>query len=172
MPENKSKQNLNPEIAEIEVGVRYLRKVTFYPLSAAHQLKMTDIIETVFKELVGVSQGKDSDQSVIEFAGKVLDIIKENIETIISMICDEPSTGLLEDMTNSQLVEVVKYVYTTNFEDPLKNLLSLFQKEEENVNWIGSILNPSSQQSARSMDINLMTSTGKGIKKEDLPLDR
>jgi len=39
MPETKTKQKLNPEIAEIEVGVRYLRKITFYPLSVAHQFK-------------------------------------------------------------------------------------------------------------------------------------
>jgi hypothetical protein len=167
MPEKKSNQKLNPEVTSISVGVRYLRKVKFYPLSAAHQLEMTDIIETVFKELVGVTQGEDNEESLIVFFQRVLEIVKENIETIIAMICDEDSADLLADLTNLQLVEVITYVYTTNFEAPLKNLLNLFQKEGDEKDWKELVLNQLSPQSVKSTDTDLKTSTEKDTEKEE-----
>ena len=154
MPEIKSKQKLNPEIADIEVGVRYLRKVTFYPLSVAHQFKLTNIIEAVFTELVGISQDATND-AIVAFVMKVKTIIEENINMIVSMISDEDPESLLADMTNSQLAKVIEYVYTTNFEGPLKNLLSLFQKEGEESNWKELVLNQLSPQSAKPMDTDL-----------------
>ena len=158
MPEIKSKQKLNPEITDIEVGVRYLRKVTFYPLSVAHQFKLTNIIEAVFTELVGISQDATND-AIVAFVMKVKTIIEENINMIVSMISDEDPESLLADMTNSQLAKVIEYVYTTNFEGPLKNLLSLFQKEGEESNWKELVLNQLSPQSAKPMDTDLNIST-------------
>jgi len=158
MPETKTKQKLNPEIAEIEVGVRYLRKITFYPLSVAHQFKLTNIIEAVFTELVGISQDV-ANEAIVTFVMKVKTIIEENINMIVSMISDAEPEALLADMTNSQLAKVIEYVYTTNFEGPLKNLLSLFQKEGEESNWKELVLNQLSPQSAKPMDIDLSMST-------------
>jgi hypothetical protein len=167
MPEKKTKQKLNPEVVDIEVGVRYLRKVTFYPLSVAHQLKMTDILEMVFQELVGVSQGADKDESVALFFGKVLEIVKENINIIVTLITEEEPETFLADLTNSQLAKIVEYIYTTNFEGPLKNLLSLFQKEGDESNWRELVLNQLSPQSAKSMDIDSNTFTEEVSEKAD-----
>jgi len=162
MPDMKPKQKLNPEVASIDIGVRHLRKVTFYPLSAGHQLKMTAILESVFKELVKIEGG--SEESTVVFLTQVLEIVKENINTIIGMICDEDPDELLDDLTNSQLVNVVKYVYETNYEGPLKNLLSLFQKEGEE-NWKELVLSQLSPPSAKSTDTSSVTSTKKASKK-------
>lgn len=163
MPDNTEKQGkLNPEIADIEVGVRYLRKVTFYPLSAGHQLKLTSIIESVFKEMVAIEDGNED--STVVFFKKVLEIVEENIGRVIEFICNEEPEKLLDDMTNSQLVEVVAYVYKTNYEGPLKNLLSLFQREGES-NWSELVLNQLSPPSAKSMDTSSPTSTKKRTKK-------
>ena len=35
---------LNPQVADVEVGVRNLRKIQIYPLSVADQLATTDLI--------------------------------------------------------------------------------------------------------------------------------
>ena len=163
MPEKLEKQGkLNPEIADIDIGVRYLRKVTFYPLSAGHQLKLTSIIESVFKEMVAIEAGNED--STVVFFKKVLEIVEANIGKIIEFISDEEPEKLLDDMTNSQLVEVVAYVYKTNYEGPLKNLLSLFQKEGES-NLKELVLNQLLQPSAKPMDTSLPTSTKKVIKR-------
>jgi len=163
MPEKIDKKGkINPEIADIDVGVRYLRKVTFYPLSAGHQLKLTSIIESVFKEMVAIEAGNED--STVVFFKKVLEIIEENIGKIIGFICDEEPEKLLDDMTNSQLVNVVSYVYKTNYEGPLKNLLSLFQREGES-NWSELVLNQLSQPSAKSMDTSSPTSIVKRTRK-------
>jgi hypothetical protein len=163
MPDNEAKKKLNPEVASIDVGVRHLRKVTFYPLSAGYQLKMTSILEGIFKELVKIEDGNDD--STVTFFTSVLNTVKENINTVIGMICDEEPEALLDDLTNSQLVNVVKYVYETNYEGPLKNLLSLFQKEGEDENWSKLLLNQLSPQSAKPTDTDLGTSTKKASKK-------
>jgi hypothetical protein len=167
MPDTKAKEKLNPEVASIDIGVRHLRKVTFYPLSAGHQLKMTAILESVFKELVKIEGG--SEESTVVFLTQVLEIVKENINTIIEMVCDEDPDALLNDLTNSQLVDVIKYVYETNYEGPLKNLLSLFQKEGEDENWSKLLLNQLSPPSAKSTDTSLGTSTKKASKKVGSP---
>jgi hypothetical protein len=166
MPDNEAKKRLNPEVASIDVGVRHLRKVTFYPLSAGYQLKMTSFLESIFKELVTIEDGNDD--STVAFFTKVLEIVKENINTIIGYICDEKPEELLDDLTNSQLVDVIKYVYETNYEGPLKNLLSLFQKEGEN-DWRGLLSNQLLQPSAKSTGTSSKTSTQKGSKKAASP---
>ena len=170
MPEKTTKQKkLNPEVVDIYVGVRHLRKVTFYPLSAAQQLKMTSIIEEVFGQMVSVEDGNDD--TTVAFFKNVLDIVKENINIIIEMITDDEPDKLLDDMTNSQLVEVVKYVYETNYEGPLKNLLSLFQKEGD-TDWKELVLNQLSPQSVKSTDTSSETSTKKDSKKAVLRKDK
>lgn len=164
MPEKKERKGkINPEIVDIDIGVRYLRKVTFYPLSAGHQLRLTSMIEDIFKEMVNIKP--EDDDSTVAFFSKLLDIVKENIDKIVGFICDEDSEELLDDMTNSQLVSVVEYVYKTNYEGPLKNLLSLFQREGES-NWKELVLNQLSPQSAKPMDTSSTTSIKKRTKKE------
>ena len=164
MPEKKERKGkINPEIVDIDIGVRYLRKVTFYPLSAGHQLKLTSMIEDIFKEMVNIKP--EDDDSTVAFFSKLLDIVKENIDKIVGFICDEDSEELLDDMTNLQLVNVVEYVYKTNYEGPLKNLLSLFQREGES-NWKELILSQLSQPSAKSTDTGSTTSIKKRTKKE------
>lgn len=164
MPEKKERKGkINPEIVDIDIGVRYLRKVTFYPLSAGHQLRLTSMIEDIFKEMVNIKP--EDDDSTVVFFSKLLDIVKENIDKIVGFICDEDSEELLDDMTNSQLVGVVEYVYKTNYEGPLKNLLSLFQREGES-NWKELVLNQLSPQSAKPMDTSSTTSIKKRTKKE------
>ena len=37
-------KDLNPQIVDVEIGIRSLRKITLYPLSVTDQLKMSDLI--------------------------------------------------------------------------------------------------------------------------------
>ena len=40
---------LNPQVAEVEIGVRNLRKITIYPLSIADQLSTTDLVSEAIR---------------------------------------------------------------------------------------------------------------------------
>ena len=42
--ETQDMQNLNPQITDVEIGVRTLRKIKLYPLSVGDQMKMTAMI--------------------------------------------------------------------------------------------------------------------------------
>jgi hypothetical protein len=112
--------------------------------------------------MVAIEAGNED--STVVFFKKVLEIIEENIGKIIEFICDEEPEKLLDDMTNSQLVDVVSYVYKTNYEGPLKNLLSLFQKEGES-NWSELVLSQLSQPSVKSTDTSSPTSIVKRTRK-------
>ena len=172
MPDKRTKQKLNPEIVDIEVGVRSLRKITFYPLSAADQLKMTKILEEVFEEMVEISIGGEDKESLVVFFKKILEIVRENINVIIAMVCDEEPDELLTDLTNSQLTKIIEYVYVTNFEGPLKNLVSLFQKGGESEDWMKLVSSQFAQPSVKSTDTDSKTSTEKVIEKEASPTDK
>lgn len=163
MPESTD-YKINPEMAEIEVGVRYLRKVTFFPLSNAHEIKMTKVLKEIFAEMAKLG-ADNNEESLIVFVNRLLDIITDNIQMILGMISDEPPQSLLEDMTNSQLVKVVEYVYKTNFEEPAKNLQALFQGEEEQANWKELISGQLLQPSVKPTTTDLKTSSKKASKK-------
>lgn len=123
-PENK--QMMNPQVTDVKIGVRRLRKLTVYPLSMADQLKMTDTLAMAIAAYLNSKD--DSNVTMIAF---VLNLIKENLGTILEMITDaEDGNKLLEEITNTQASEIAELVYLVNYEGVLKNFKSLFGKME------------------------------------------
>ena len=82
MPENNEEKKLNPQIVDVEIGIRSLRKITIYPLSMADQLKLTDII--VQAAMATMADGKE-DMAVPTF---ILQMLQENVGKILSMATD------------------------------------------------------------------------------------
>ncbi len=114
-------KDLNPQIVDVEIGIRSLRKITIYPLAASDQFKMSDLITKALKKFF-----LKKDQEDIAFVAFLLDLIKRNIVQILGFICDEERpAGLLDDMSNLQLSEIVKTIYEVNYEKPAKNVESL-----------------------------------------------
>ena len=152
MPEKKKKvdvSKVNPQVKDAYLGIRSLRKIKIYPLSVADQLELTDMIA----EAVGAffkldAEGKVEEGPPMEFVVFILGMIKENIGEIVTKVTgEEDSDAILSDMTNDQMSDIIGIVYVENFERPLKKVVDLFQKEDEETN-LESILAKLQPQSA------------------------
>ena len=123
MSENEQAM-LNPQIAEVEIGIRNLRKITVYPLSMADQLKLTDTITQALKEQF--EKNANSDMAIIAF---ITNLIKDNLGKIIAMVTDETDgDALLGEITNFQAVQIAEILYEVNYGVVAKNFKSLFGK--------------------------------------------
>ena len=125
-----SEKKLNPQIHEVPIGTRELRKIKIYPLAAGHQLELTDLISDSVAAFMEI-EGKGED--MIKFVSFILGLIKENIGRIIKYITEENESILME-ISNDQLADIVEIVYKENFEGPIKKVQALFLKGRENIN--------------------------------------
>jgi len=133
MPENQQIRELNPEIPEVTIGIRNLRKVKIYPLSLADELTLKDMISKILVEF-----GKMDPNSTAltpELVQFLIDTISDNIGKIIPMVMEEETVEVLKDITNYQALEIVGHVYQQNFkrEEIEKKLEALFGKEPQIV---------------------------------------
>jgi len=127
MPDKlKELKDLNPQITDAEIGVRNLRNIVIYPLSVGNQLRATDLITDAVNTFMGTE-----DQSDIATVTMIVNLIKNNIQTILGFVTDEEVDTLLDDMTNDQMVKIVTVIYEVNFEKISKNLKGLFEKAKE-----------------------------------------
>lgn len=122
MPEENLK--INPQITEIEIGVRNLRKVKVYPLSMADQMDMTDLITEGLKSFV---EGGETMEE-IEVIGTIVDLIKNNLGRILHFVTDEDGDELLKEISNEQFTTIAKKVYEINYEGAIKNVQGLFDQ--------------------------------------------
>ncbi len=122
MPKNSAK--MNPQISTVEVGIKSLREVFIYPLSVSDQFNLTDIITTVMQEVAGLEEGGD-DIIVITIA---INAIKTNLAKILDYVLDEKETLSYDELTNTQLMEIVDIIFETNYEGLIKNLKRLQEK--------------------------------------------
>ena len=159
-------ENLNPQIAEINIGVRELRPLTIYPLSMADQLRLTDIVqETINAYFSG------EDQSDLAFATFIVNVLKQNLPRILQLITDANTDSkvkaLMREITNGQAVDIAELVYRTNYERLLKNLNSLLDK----VNGPSPARRPSPPSAKGTVDTASNTSSAEVSEQEAAPLD-
>ena len=119
MPENEM-QKLNPQIVDVEIGIRKLRKITVYPLSMADQLSLTDII--VNAAMTAMNEGND-----MAIPAFILKLLQENVGKILKMATDEDET-VLKDISNMQAVEIAEIMFDVNYGAVAKNFKSLSEK--------------------------------------------
>ncbi len=154
------KQNINPQITEVEIGIRGLRKITIYPLSIPDQLKMTDLIAKALQEFMTVGKGLE-DIAVVSF---IVGFIRENIGKILEMVTDdEKGKDLLKDMSNFQASEIAKTIFEVNYGSVLKNLEGLIEKMKSLFLSVG----PLPQSVSDTEDTDLSTSTNDLSEKEE-----
>ena len=119
----KEQKRINPQIMEVDIGIRELRKIKIYPLSMSDQLKLTDLLSSAIGVFAAKEDGED--MAVVAF---IVELIKDNLGRILSMITDEDGNKLLEDISNLQAATIAEAVYETNYGIVAKNLKSLFAK--------------------------------------------
>lgn len=124
-PENESKR-LNPQIREVEIGVRVLRSIKIYPLSMADQLKLSNAITTALKGFFAMG-----DQSDVAFVVYILEVIKKDMGTILELLTDEEDRNggpLLDDITNEQMTNIAEIVYEVNYKTLSKKVNDLLKR--------------------------------------------
>ena len=160
MSENEQKK-INPQITEIEIGIREMRKIKIYPLSMSDQLKLTGLISTAVAAQVAKEEGMEN----VALVAFIVELVKENLGRILTMVTGEDDK-LLEEVSNLQAAAISEVVYEMNYGIVVKNFKSLFEKV--------MTLFPSERplpQFASDTDTELTTSTENPSETEELPLD-
>lgn len=169
--ENNDMQNLNPQITEVTIGIRSLRKIKLYPLSVGDQMKMTALMASTISGFLVTKEAKDETAMV----GFFVQIINENLARFVALAIGEKEDGegkfpetdkMLEDTTNVQASEIAKVIYEVNYETSVKNFQSLFEQMKKLFP-----LERSLPESVKDTITDLETSLGEPSKKEDLQED-
>lgn len=117
--------DLNPQIVEINIGVKELRKIIIYPLSMADQFKMTDTIVAAIQQFGSVGAEELSDEAVVE---QMINLIEENIDRILKLVLDPDEKVTMAELTNDQFTDICETVFEVNYEGAIKKLKNLTGK--------------------------------------------
>jgi len=157
------KDRLNPKIRKFEYGNKEMFSVDLYPLSIGDQKKALEIVLEVVQEFASPEFVGKSD---VEVAPKIVEILNKHIVAILAMIAGVPAESaqaILDRCTNDQFVLLIDTIWEVNFEDAVKNGMSLFDKIR--------MMYPSKRQSQFSYGITpntgLNTSTPEASEKEE-----
>ena len=161
---------LNPQIREVEVGVRDLRKIKIYPMSMADQTAFIELIkgaiESYFELTVEKGKKDMEDTDLLPFIAALTKMVGDNSKEFIKIVTDPDQVDpeeFYKDVTNAQMSEIVRIVVEDNFEDPAKNVMSLFQKVQNLFQWKRQL--PTSLNDTVNLDST--TSTESPSEKED-----
>ncbi len=125
------KASLNPDIREIEIGIKEPRSLTIYPLSVRDQFVMSDLIASVLSNLSQSSEENTEDQ--MGFIKEIIVAIKQNIVQFLTFVVDEDPEDLLSELTNNQVFALAKVVYEVNYEGVVKNAQDLIKQTRVNT---------------------------------------
>ena len=122
---NPDNDRINPDIKEVKIGIRRLRKIKVYPLSAADQFKMTDILNEGLQKFTEMG-----DLPNAAFVAQMMELIRSNIGTIFGLVTDAKDRGenILEELTNNQIAEIAEVIYEVNYKTLQKKVTSLLEK--------------------------------------------
>ena len=157
-------KRLNPDIKEVRVGVRRLRTIKVYPLSASDQFELSDIITEAIKTFMA-SEGEMD----IAFVSVMVKLVSENIGKILEFVTDEKDRGdnILKDLTNNQVIEIAEIIYEVNYAALQKKVTSLLMVLGPMPQ---SPLGRSSQPPSEDiLNTNYVIFSGEDTEKEDLP---
>lgn len=145
---------LNPQITEINIGVRNLRKISIYPLALGDEIKLTKTLSKAITTYF--EKSKIEGMSDIAIIGFVVDLVKQNFQEIVSFVVDEDVDvkKLMGDITNFQVAGIAQIIYEKNFEEAVKNAGSLSEMVKKLFLSDRPLL-----PSASDMDIDLEIST-------------
>lgn len=131
MPGEKEIINIiNPEITDVEIGIRNKRKIKIYPLSLKDQIGLSDLILAATNEYFEMSSKKEQD-SELSFVSFLVSLLHANITRILSIVTDEDGENMLSELTIPQSEKIANIIYKVNYESVSKNLQSLIEKAKK-----------------------------------------
>ena len=144
-------KRLNPDIRQTVYGKKELKEITLYPLSIGDQFKVTELATGIIQKLAEVGQNVTD----LAFMAAVMSSLEENFGTILSLITDIPKKEInivVNNLTNSQLIDIIESVWTVDYEPALKKGKNLFDRGKSVFNLKRSLA--SSSDSIPSTDSN------------------
>jgi hypothetical protein len=120
--EDKELEMLNPQIKEILVGTKTLKKVKIYPLSTADQLELTGNISSSILNIIVLKE-----ESNFKIVSLIKDIVTDNIGKILTYVTDE-GEPLMKEISNEQLLYLVEIIYDMNYGSLEKKTTEILKK--------------------------------------------
>ena len=117
--------DLNPQIREISVGTKELRKVKIYPLSMADQFKMTDAIVAAAQQFSVIDPKNLNDATIV---ATMITMIEENLQDLFKLLLAEEEDITFDELTNVQFSDIVEIVYEINYETSIKKFQDLIDE--------------------------------------------
>jgi hypothetical protein len=116
---------LNPQSQEVVVGIKTLRKITLYPLSLGDQFDLKSLVIEALQGFFSATNQLDYQLVVI-----ILDLFTKNLGKVMELATcgEEKGDAILKEVTNNQATAIAEVIYAMNYEDPIKNVRSLFNK--------------------------------------------
>jgi len=126
--ERESAENkmLNPQITDVYIGTRDLRKITLYPLSIKDQMSLSDVITSAIQTFVSTNAADDK-----EMIAGIIVLITQNMGKVLSLVTglpEEECGKMYEEMTNLQASDIVEKIYEINYGCIAKNVVGLLEK--------------------------------------------
>lgn len=149
MPDDRT---LNPQVTDVLIGIRNLRKVSIFPLSMHDQMELNNVVTEAVRAFFEMS-AEDSEEGLVSFIQFMLGLIQENMTNVIGLITDENPKDILKEISNVQAMEIAGVIYDQNYESLVKNLKSLLQGSRLKEA-MSSPMIKRSPRSANSMDTN------------------
>ena len=114
---------MNPRVRDVEVGIRTLRNIKLYPLSAADQFTLSDTLTEGFQ----VYAAEAGDKFTPQAASKLIELIRTKLPSMLKLVFpDEQPARILKEIDNMQLAQIAEHVFKDNYGDPVKKLAGLF----------------------------------------------
>lgn len=120
---DKVDQLLNPEINKMVLGTRESEKITVYPLTYYDQKK---IGEQVVKYISTATNKKNEETLDIEYLGKLLVVLEENLPVLIGKCTDKKEEEFMSAATLGQITDFLTIIVEVNFINPIKKGTELF----------------------------------------------
>ena len=108
-----------------------------YPLSFHQQIEISNVIAEGLALFFG-QEDKSDDMATVTFfvqlvkdnMGKLIEFTTDpdEVKEILKLAKDEGAKGIMECVTNKQLVHISTLIYEDNFEEVQKKVASLFEK--------------------------------------------
>jgi hypothetical protein len=119
-------EELNPNIGELVIGIRKMRKIVIYPLSIGDQLKMSETIAN----LVGLIATSQEITDGTAFISKILSLIQNNLKDFLKFVLEEGENpdDVLNEMSNVQAISLCEIIYSMNYEETLKKTKEIVMK--------------------------------------------
>jgi len=141
---NEPEVKVNPNIRRIEIGVRELKKVKVYPLSAAYTVSLAKKVGGILMDFFGTKLKSFEEEEVNkQVANLFASIIENNLEEMIENAIDlqeiEAVTvnEVLCDMSTEQLVEICEIIYEVNYKALVSKIIGLLPKEGTTLDEMG-----------------------------------